>query len=54
MSEVADAVDRGTHGRVMGTWRSPAGERVRSFTDRHNATPNELCAELQNRMPEPK
>jgi putative SOS response-associated peptidase YedK len=28
------------------TWRSPAGERIRSFTI-ITTTPNELCAELQ-------
>ena len=32
------------------TWRSPAGERIRSFTI-VTTTPNELCAELHNRMP---
>jgi putative SOS response-associated peptidase YedK len=32
------------------TWRSPAGERVRSFAI-ITTTPNELCAELHNRMP---
>jgi putative SOS response-associated peptidase YedK len=32
------------------TWRSSAGERVRSFTI-ITTTPNELCAELHNRMP---
>jgi putative SOS response-associated peptidase YedK len=32
------------------TWRSPAGERIRSFTI-ITSTPNELCAELHNRMP---
>jgi putative SOS response-associated peptidase YedK len=32
------------------TWRSPAGERVRSFTI-VTTTPNKLCAELHNRMP---
>ena len=32
------------------TWRSPAGERLRSFTI-ITTTPNELCAELHNRMP---
>jgi putative SOS response-associated peptidase YedK len=31
-------------------WRSPAGERVRSFAI-VTTTPNELCAELHNRMP---
>jgi putative SOS response-associated peptidase YedK len=31
-------------------WRSPAGERIRSFTI-VTTTPNELCAELHNRMP---
>jgi putative SOS response-associated peptidase YedK len=32
------------------TWRSPAGERVRSFTI-ITTTPNALCAELHDRMP---
>ena len=32
------------------TWRSPAGERVRSFAI-ITTVPNELCAELHNRMP---
>jgi putative SOS response-associated peptidase YedK len=32
------------------TWRSPAGERVRSFAI-ITTMPNELCAELHNRMP---
>jgi putative SOS response-associated peptidase YedK len=32
------------------TWRSPAGERIRSFTI-ITTTPNELCAELHNGMP---
>jgi putative SOS response-associated peptidase YedK len=32
------------------TWRSPAGERTRSFAI-ITTTPNELCAELHNRMP---
>jgi putative SOS response-associated peptidase YedK len=32
------------------TWRSLAGERVRSFAI-IATTPNELCAELHNRMP---
>src|SRR5258708_3826168 len=31
-------------------WRSPAGERVRSFAIVTTA-PNELCAQLHNRMP---
>jgi putative SOS response-associated peptidase YedK len=31
-------------------WRSPAGERIRSFTI-ITTKPNELCAELHNRMP---
>ena len=31
-------------------WRSSAGEWVRSFAI-ITTTPNELCAELQNRMP---
>jgi putative SOS response-associated peptidase YedK len=34
----------------METWRSPAGERVQSFAI-ITTTPNELCAELHNRMP---
>ena len=32
------------------TWRSPAEERVRSFTI-ITTPPNELCAKLHNRMP---
>ena len=32
------------------TWRSPAGERIQSFTI-ITTQPNELCAELHNRMP---
>jgi putative SOS response-associated peptidase YedK len=32
------------------TWRSPAGETVRSFTI-ITTTPNELCAPIHNRMP---
>jgi putative SOS response-associated peptidase YedK len=32
------------------TWRSPAGERVRSFAI-ITTEPNELCARLHNRMP---
>jgi putative SOS response-associated peptidase YedK len=32
------------------TWRSKGGERLRSFTIA-TTTPNELCAELHNRMP---
>jgi len=38
---------------VAGLWensRSPAGEWVRSFAI-VTSTPNELCAELHNRMP---
>jgi putative SOS response-associated peptidase YedK len=38
---------------LAGLWetrRSPAGERIRSFTI-VTTTPNELCAELHNRMP---
>jgi putative SOS response-associated peptidase YedK len=31
-------------------WRSPAGEWVRSFAI-ITTTPNDLCAELHNRMP---
>jgi putative SOS response-associated peptidase YedK len=31
------------------TWRSPAGERVHSFAI-ITTTPNELCADLHNRM----
>jgi len=32
------------------TWRSKDGERIRSFTIA-TTTPNELCAQLHNRMP---
>jgi putative SOS response-associated peptidase YedK len=32
------------------TWRSPAGERIRSFAI-VTTQPNALCAELHNRMP---
>ena len=32
------------------TWRSPVGERIGSFTI-VTTQPNELCAELHNRMP---
>ena len=32
------------------TWRSPVGERIKSFTI-VTTTPNELCAELHNRIP---
>src|SRR5215470_13711419 len=32
------------------TWRSPAGERIRSFAI-VTTTPNELCVELHDRMP---
>jgi putative SOS response-associated peptidase YedK len=32
------------------TWRSPSSERVRSFAI-ITTTPNEMCAELHNRMP---
>ena len=44
--------DRRPHGagRLWETWRSPAGEWVRSFAI-VTTTPNELCAELHNRMP---
>jgi len=35
---------------VWENWRSPAGERVRSFAI-VTTQPNELCAELHNRMP---
>jgi putative SOS response-associated peptidase YedK len=31
-------------------WRSPQGERIRSFTIA-TTTPNELCADLHNQMP---
>src|ERR1700731_610456 len=37
-------------GRLWETWRSPAGERIRSFTI-VTTVPNELCARLHNRMP---
>jgi putative SOS response-associated peptidase YedK len=32
------------------TWRCPAGERIRSFAI-ITTTPNELCAELHDRLP---
>jgi putative SOS response-associated peptidase YedK len=32
------------------TWRSPGGERVRSFAI-ITTTPNEMCAQLHDRMP---
>jgi putative SOS response-associated peptidase YedK len=35
---------------VWENWRSPAGERIRSFAIITTA-PNELCAQLHNRMP---
>jgi putative SOS response-associated peptidase YedK len=35
---------------VWENWRSPAGEWIRSFAI-VTTTPNELCAELHNRMP---
>jgi putative SOS response-associated peptidase YedK len=36
--------------RLWETWRSKDGECIRSFTI-VTTTPNELCAELHNRMP---
>jgi putative SOS response-associated peptidase YedK len=45
-----------TGGRIMAmaglweSWRSPEGERIRSFTIA-TTKPNALCAELHNRMP---
>ena len=36
--------------RKWETWRSPEGERIRSFTIA-TTTPNELCAKFHNRMP---
>jgi putative SOS response-associated peptidase YedK len=36
--------------RLWEIWRSPAGERIRSFTI-VTTKRNELCAELHNRMP---
>jgi putative SOS response-associated peptidase YedK len=35
---------------LWGTWRSPAKEVVRSFTI-ITTTPNDLCAQVHNRMP---
>ena len=35
---------------VWENWRSPAGERIRSFAI-VTTEPNDLCAELHNRMP---
>ena len=35
---------------VWENWKSPAGEWVRSFAV-ITTTPNELCAEIHNRMP---
>jgi putative SOS response-associated peptidase YedK len=37
-------------GGLWDSWRSPQGERVRSFTI-VTTTPNELCAQLHSRMP---
>jgi putative SOS response-associated peptidase YedK len=37
------------HGGLR-TWRSPTGERIRSFTIM-TTQPNESCAQLHNRMP---
>jgi len=37
-------------GGLWENWRSPVGEWVRSFAI-ITTTPNELCAELHNRMP---
>ena len=37
-------------GRLWEMWRSPAGERVRSFATITTKS-NELCAELHDRMP---
>jgi len=48
-----DRIDRPAangNGGLWEAWRSPAGERVRSFTI-ITTVPNELCAELHNRMP---
>jgi putative SOS response-associated peptidase YedK len=38
------------HAGLWENWRSPAGEWMRSFAI-VTTTPNELCAELHNRMP---
>jgi putative SOS response-associated peptidase YedK len=35
---------------IWENWRSPAGERIRSFAV-ITTEPNELCARLHNRMP---
>ena len=37
-------------GGLWENWRSPTGERIRSFAI-ITTKPNELCAELHNRMP---
>jgi hypothetical protein len=51
MERRADAGSAGHGGRRAGrNWRSPAGEWVRTFAIITTA-PNELCAELHNRMP---
>jgi putative SOS response-associated peptidase YedK len=48
LCDCAEGSATDAHGRVWETWRSPAGERIRSFTI-ITTKPNKLCAELHNR-----
>jgi hypothetical protein len=54
LCDCAEGSATDAHGRVWETWRSPAGERIRSFTI-ITTKPNKLCAELQayRSLPDP-